>query len=275
MITSTANPAVRRVIQLQKQARARRREGAFPAEGLRLCSEIPDELYEVLYVGESFLKEADAEDGKRKADFLSRIEKAGVPWEPVSDHVLRAMSDTTAPQGVLAVCRIPKTDPDALLNRQRDASRAPFYLLLEDIQDPGNLGTMFRTAEGAGADGIFLSRGCADIWSPKVVRSTMGSLFRVPHAKALDWDGTLSHLKERGICLYAADLRGAADYDAFDYRGPAGFLIGNEGSGLTEKTSAAADVRIRIPMEGQLESLNAAMSAGILMYECRRQRRRS
>ena len=132
---------------------------------------------------------------------------------------------------------------------------------------------MVRTGEGAGITGILMSPGTVDLFSPKVVRSTMGSIYRVPFFEASDWEAALRQVKAAGVRLYAAHLRGTGSYDSFDYTGPSGFLIGNEGNGLTEETASAADALLKIPMEGRLGSLNAAMAAGILMYETYRQRR--
>ena len=147
-------------------------------------------------------------------------------------------------------------------------------LLLESVQDPGNLGTMVRTGEGAGITGVIMNRTTVDLFNPKTIRSTMGSIYRVPYVIADDFVATLQELKAKGVSLYAAHLKGEKQYDAFDYTEPTGFMIGNEGNGLSDEVADAADTYIRIPMEGQVESLNAAISASLLMYECNRQRRK-
>ena len=146
-------------------------------------------------------------------------------------------------------------------------------MVLEDLQDPGNAGTIFRTAEGAGVDGIFLTRTCVDITNPKVIRSTMGSIYRMPFLYVESVVSLKEQLEKHHIRLFAAHLQGRNIYDKEDYVGGTAFLIGNEGKGLTDQASQAADCLIRIPMKGQVESLNAAMAAGILMYEAARQRR--
>ena len=146
-------------------------------------------------------------------------------------------------------------------------------LFLENIQDPGNLGTMMRTAEGAGVTGIIMSRETTDIYNPKTIRATMGSLYRMPFVYVDDFCETIRMAKAQGIRLYAAHLKGKHTYDGEDYRKPSGFLIGNEGNGLTEEAADSATDYIRIPMGGQLESLNAAIAAAVLMYEANRQRR--
>jgi TrmH family RNA methyltransferase len=146
-------------------------------------------------------------------------------------------------------------------------------LLLEDIRDPGNLGTMIRTAEGAGITGIIFGDATVDIYNPKVIRATMGSIYRVPFYQAEDFYKTLEQIKARGITIYAAHLSGMP-YDIEDnFQGKCAFLIGNEANGLSERASGQADKLIKIPMAGKVESLNAAVAAAILMYEAARQRR--
>ena len=155
-----------------------------------------------------------------------------------------------------------------------DTDTLPLFLILENLQDPGNLGTIMRTAEGAGASGIIMSSDTVDIYNPKTIRSTMGSIYRVPFFYAEDIRETVRQIQQKGIGIYAAHLHGEKYYDEYDYRRPAAFLIGNEGNGLTEETAKLADTCIRIPMAGQLESLNAAVASALLMYEAARQRRR-
>lgn len=259
MITSRENPKVRKVIQLQTKSRERLRHGLFVVEGLRSFAEVPKEALEQIFVSEPFLQ-----DDEKKAVLTG----AGIGYEVVSERVFLAMSDTKTPQGILAVVRRPAYGLAELLCGERS-----HILILENIQDPGNLGTMFRTAEGAGATGIVLNEGCVDLFSPKTVRATMGSIFRVPFVVAPSLPAVIGQLKQEHIEVYAAHLKGTKDYDRFDYRKGTAFLIGNEGNGLNDETAALADSYLRIPMGGQLESLNAAMAAGILMYEAARQRR--
>ena len=148
-------------------------------------------------------------------------------------------------------------------------------LVLDNLQDPGNLGTIFRTAEAAGVTGIILSRDCVDIYNPKVIRSTMGAVFRVPFLYAEDLQGTIGELKREGIKVYAAHLKGRKAYDQEDYREGCAFLIGNEGNGLRDEIAECADHYVIIPMLGRAESLNAAVAAAVLMFEVSRQRRSS
>ncbi len=189
-------------------------------------------------------------------------------WETVADSVFRQMSDTQTPQGVLTVLRKPSYHIEEIVGKEN-----PMIVVLEDLQDPGNAGTIFRTAEGAGVDGVFLTKTCVDITNPKVIRATMGSVYRMPFVYVEDVVSLKEKLQSRGIRFFAAHLQGKNTYYEESYQKGTAFLIGNEGKGLTEQAAEAADCLIRIPMCGQLESLNAAMAAGILMYEAARQRR--
>lgn len=258
MITSTSNQQVKNLIQLQKKGKARREQKAFIVEGIRMFSEIPEELIQQIYVSESFLL--------AHPDVLF-----GKTYEVLADKVFEHVSDTKTPQGVLGVVRMPEyTSKDLLCG---DDGRAPLVLVLENIQDPGNLGTMFRSGEGAGVTGIIMDKTTVDIFNPKTVRSTMGGIYRVPFMIVDDIKDGIAFLQENGVSVYAAHLKGSCCYDAPDYKGASAFLIGNEGNGLTDDTADMADQYIRIPMGGKLESLNAAVAASLLMYEANRQRR--
>ena len=146
-------------------------------------------------------------------------------------------------------------------------------MILENLQDPGNLGTILRTAEGAGVDGVILSKESVDIYNPKTIRSTMGSVYRLPFLYVDSIEAILPVLKKHHVHTYAAHLKGKNSYEQENYCGGTAFFIGNEGNGLTDHLSSQADTLIRIPMEGKLESLNAAVASAILMYESYRQRR--
>ncbi|MCI8482907.1 MAG: RNA methyltransferase [Lachnospiraceae bacterium] len=256
MITSTANQQMKRVIQLNKKAKTRYEQRVFVVEGMKLCMEAPKEEIAAMYVSESFLEEED----KRK-----KIQ--GYSYEVVSDHVFQTISDTKTPQGILSLVKMPEYHLEDLMGKN------PHLLILESIQDPGNLGTMIRTGEGAGITGIIMNQTTVDVYHPKTIRAAMGALYRVPFYIAKDLQETIEYLKEKGIFLYGAHLEGNLSYDQPDYTRATGFLIGNEGNGLSAQTAELADTWIQIPMEGQVESLNAAVAAALLMYEVRRQRK--
>lgn len=268
MITSIGNSQVKNVEALQKKSRERREQRCFVAEGLRLILETPGQLLKELYVTDTF---AASEDG---AAAISRLRSRSprARFETVSDQVMGAMSDTQTPQGVLGVVEMPFFTLHDTITSATRRNIAPQLLILETIQDPGNLGTILRTAEGAGVTGVVMNNTTVDIYSPKVVRSTMGSIFRLPHVVVPDLEKAVHSLKAVGVRIYAAHLHGEANYDRPDYTSACGFLIGNEGNGLTSEAASWADELIKIPMEGRLESLNAAMAAGILSYEVHRQR---
>lgn len=257
MITSVSNQQMKRIKELLNKSKQRKKEKCFVAEGIRMVAETPADRLEKIYVSENFYKNPPELRGLD-------LSKALI----VDDQVFRQVSDTQTPQGIMAIVRQKENSLEDIL-KQPNA----LLLFLENIQDPGNLGTMMRTAEGAGVTGIILSRESVDIYNPKTIRATMGSLYRMPFVYVEDFCGTVQMAKSQGIRLYAAHLKGKNTYDGEDYRQPTGFLIGNEGNGLTKEAADSATDYIRIPMGGQLESLNAAVAAAVLMYEANRQRR--
>ncbi len=258
MITSVSNERVKNVALLQKKARARKEQDCFVVEGARMAGEAEEDRLIEAFASESFLRRPENEA------LCARLHA-----EPVSDRVMEAMSDTRTPQGIIAVIRRREAKP-----REMISSPAPLILLLEHLQDPGNLGTILRTGEGAGVSGVLMSEDTVDIYNPKVIRSTMGSIYRVPFAYVPDLGRAAEELKGQGVHLYAAHLAGERSYDEEDYRRAAAFMIGNEGAGLSSSLAGMADGLVRIPMRGRVESLNAAVSAAILLYEADRQRRR-
>lgn len=257
MITSTSNPQVKRLLQLQKKSKARNEENVFVVEGLRMFMEVPKERVEKVYVSETLYN-------KKKQE----LNWKEFPLEILSDSVFKHVSDTQTPQGVLCIVKQKKYELDVLLNIEK-----AHFMVLDNLQDPGNLGTIVRTAEGAGVDAVFMSKDCVDIYNPKTIRSTMGSIYRIPTIYIEDTVKLLELFKEKGIKSYAAHLDGKNSYDKEDYRTGTAILIGNEGNGLRDEVANKADIWVRIPMEGQVESLNAAIAASVLMFEVARQRR--
>lgn len=255
MIVSCDNKQVKRIAKLLKSAKYRREEGVFVVEGIRGFSEVPDALIETVFVSENL----DPDPGtKKRLDSLHT--------EILKDDVFRKVSDTVTAQGVLAIVKMQEYGLDSLIKE------GGLYLVLETIQDPGNLGTIIRTAEGAGVDAVIMSKDTVDIFSPKVVRATMGALFREPFVYAEDLNAVVKKLQAVNIKCYAAHLKGKRTFWEEDFIKGTAFLIGNEGNGLSDELSAKADALIMIPMEGKLESLNAAVSASLLGYEAKRQR---
>ena len=259
MITSSSNPQLKYIQQLAKKARLRREDGVFLVEGPRMFYEADRSQVQKAYLSERFYENME-----------ERSCLEGIFWDVVENSVFDKISSTMTPQGVLCVLKQPSYSLEELLQK-----KDPLLVFLENLQDPGNMGTIFRTAEGAGADGIIMTANCVDIFNPKTIRSTMGSIYRMPFV-CLEEEETqpvLKLLRERGIATCAAHLQGERTYDREDYTKGTAFLIGNEGNGLTEETSEASSLKVKIPMEGKLESLNASVAASILLYEAYRQRR--
>ncbi|RGY99650.1 RNA methyltransferase [Clostridium sp. AM58-1XD] len=259
MITSTANSQVKQVNALAKKAKLRKETGLFLAEGPKMFEEAPKEWIEKVYVSESFLKNHESV-------------VSGYRYETVSGEVMKYMADTQTPQGILALVRQPSWKMEDLIRRKQTGPA--LVIVLETLQDPGNLGTIIRAGEGAGVTGVVMNRETADIFSPKVIRSTMGAVYRVPFIYTDDLKETVNSMKREGIRFYAAHLRGKSDYDEGNYAADSAFMIGNEAKGLSEEAADLADCCIKIPMLGKVESLNAAVAASVLMFEAARQRRR-
>lgn len=250
---------MKRIVALQKKSKLREEEQVFVIEGKKLFDEVVHDRMdsiEKVYLSESYFSLAGAMDGIPE----------GILVEIVSDNVFREISETVTPQGILAVVAMPKYRMEELLTRAKVR-----LLVLEDLRDPGNLGTIMRTAEAAGIDGILLSKESVDMYNPKVIRSTMGAIFRMPFLYFEDFQEMLVRLKNAGIILYATHLKGSVEYTQITYDKKAAVLIGNESQGLSAISVQKADHKIRIPMEGQVESLNAAVAAAIVMYELKRQ----
>ncbi len=262
-ITSMTNPRIRRLVELRKKAKLRRETGLFIIEGTRLCMDTPERFLEEVYVTEDWLRTAAPADAEKIQRFHPLI---------LAEEVMAKAADTDTPQGILCAARMPVWTRQDLLGGP-DGTPAPLLLVLEDVRDPGNLGTIFRTAEAAGATGILMSRGTVDLFNPKVVRATMSAIFRMPFVISEDLIRDLGDLRERGIVSYAAHLRGKRPYDELPLTQGTAFLIGNEANGLSDSLTEAAAEKIIIPMAGGAESLNAAMAAGILLFEASRQRR--
>ncbi|MBR4758546.1 MAG: RNA methyltransferase [Lachnospiraceae bacterium] len=289
MITSHTNPKIKEVISLLSRRRARRESGLFVVEGIRIVREVPPHLLHALYFSESFAGTTEADEIKRM--LLNGEQSQAAPvFEVIADPVFAKMCDTQHPQGALAIVRQPAWSMDEICKETRDIEstgaqemedtnknrrnsndkKTQRYLILENVQDPGNVGTLLRTAEAAGMDGVFLAGDCADLFNPKTIRSTMGSVFRLPYIREDNCKSVILALQKSGVKVFAATLDGSQRYDQTDYTDKAAVIIGNEGSGILPETAAICDGRVHITMEGQTESLNAAVSGALLMYELRR-----
>ncbi len=180
-------------------------------------------------------------------------------------ELFNALTDTEHSQGVIAVVKKTNSSMDVLGEiRLKNGGN---LVVIDRLQDPGNVGTVIRTAEAAGYCGVITVPGCADVYSPKVVRAAAGSLFRMPVIEGINHDSVISELKKHGFKIVAASLDGDTLYRDADISESTALVIGNEGQGIGKEFMKAADLKIRIPMMGSIESLNAAVAAGILMYQ--------
>lgn len=243
-ITSLKNPKVAAWKAL-KDRKGRRESGCFLVEGRKMVEEALASAFDV----ETVLVQEDME----LPDGLT------MPVYELPAHVLAAVCDTKTPQGIAAVVRM-----------KEQSALGKHIVVLDGVQDPGNVGTIIRTADAAGLDGVLLSTQCADVFSPKVLRATMGSIFRMNLRTTDDLPGELTRLREKGYSILSSQLDGTPFYERQDVAERFALIIGNEGNGVSEQVQQTATHRVRLPMRGGAESLNAAIAAAIMMYELMR-----
>lgn len=260
-ITSTQNPMVKQLVKLRKR-RERDATGSFLIEGyreLRRAVRAGVELVDVFSCPELFL-------GANERDLLDLAAANGARVIEMAEAPFRKVSYRDRPEGLIARARQFPVDVARL-----DLTERPLLLVVESIEKPGNLGTMLRTADAAGADAIIVCDPTTDPFNPNVVRASIGCLFTVPLAVA-DSRDTISYLHERGIRSFASTPATSEPYWDADYRDGSALVVGSEQYGLSDAWIHGADERVRIPMAGEADSLNAAMAAGILLFEAVRQR---
>ena len=257
MITSAQNQKIQLVRRLTAKRKEREAAGSYIAEGIRLAEEA------LKYASDCEFLLWSAPLSPRAEALVKGFADAGASVEEIDPRLMDSIAGTDSPQGVLAVMR---------MRRLPLPESADFVIIADGVQDPGNLGTLFRTAAAAKADAVLLMPGCADEFSPKVIRSGMGTHFRLPILKT-DWDRAEKWLRSfPGMRILAADSDGGISCWETDLRGPAAIIIGSEGNGPCDRALELADARILIPMPGEIESLNAGIAAGILIFEVVRQR---
>ena len=257
MITSAQNKKIQEVRRLASKRKEREAAGLYIAEGIRLVEEALNHAAECAYLLWC------APLSERAEKLVNAFADAGVPAEEITPQLMDSIAGTDTPQGVLAVMR---------MNPLPLPEKADFVVVADGIQDPGNLGTLFRTAAAAGADALLLMPGCADEFSPKVIRSGMGTHFRLPFAR-MNWDEAGKWLRGfPDMKILAADSDGGISCWKTDLRGATALIIGSEANGPCEQALDLADSKILIPMPGEIESLNAGIAAGILLFEVVRQR---
>ncbi len=264
VISSATNSRIKLAVSLQQR---KHRESArlFPAEGLRLAEMAAESGWKV----ECGFYTAEAAKEERMEQLVSSLDKGCMMYE-VPSAVFNRISDTRNPQGILLLIHMKEEQQnlEQLLQRKH-----PLLLVLDRIQDPGNAGTILRTADAAGVDGILLTKESVDIFSPKTVRASMGSIFHVPVYPDISVETLTVLAKERNLRLLAADLDDTAvPYDQQDYQGPSALIFGNEANGISGELREVSQ-KVHIPIYGKAESLNAAIAASIITYEAVRQRR--
>ena len=252
MITSPQNPKLKLVRALQGRAKSRRNEGAFVVEGVRLFEEAVKAEWSIRFVL------YDRSLSKRGRGLLPSLESTEI--EEVDSALLKSISDTETSQGILAV----------LDRAQLPIPASPNFLLIPDqIRDPGNLGTLIRTAAAAGVDAVILPPGTTDAFAPKVLRAGMGAHFRLPIAE-MDWDEI--KVWARGLTVFLAEMQGDVTYTEANLKRACAVIVGGEAEGASKSARALAEAEIYIPMKDETESLNAAVAGAILLFEVARQR---
>ena len=276
IISSKDNKKIKYIRGLMEKGSIRKKNRQFVVEGIKLVDEalkygdvseivITESLYAEIVSGDLSDNALLAENGKNVIKYVENSRSTIV----VLDAVFNSVSETITPQGVLAVVGMPcyRLLDEDYLDKIYSKTGKIKLLILEDTSDPGNLGTIMRTAEAAGVTGVIMSKGTVDIFNPKVVRSTMGSIFRLPFAYVEDLKEVIKELKIQGISFYATHLKGEKSYKAIKYSDRSAILIGNEARGLSDEVADLADIYVIIPMQGKVESLNAAVAAALMMYE--------
>ena len=278
-ICSGQNQVIKEIKAL-KEKKYRDQKGLYFIEGIRFIEEALKENVEITKIIVSDKLE-EVNGGKELLEQLENANFYNVP--PFSNEVKEAessgakhprdfvytvpnklymeLTDTENPQGILAVLRKKQINIEEVYDKKN------FFVVLDSIQDPGNMGTIIRTADAAGATGVVVSKGCVDVYNPKVLRSTMGSLFHVPICYGENILETLQSMKDKGIRLCAAHLSGNRNYFELGYKDNIAIIIGNEANGISDNIAAISNELVKIPMAGKSESLNASVAAGLLMYE--------
>jgi hypothetical protein len=276
IISSKDNKRIKYIRSLLEKGGIRKKNHSFVVEGIKLVDEaleygnvldiiVSESLYEEIVSGDLARNGLLSDNGKH----IIKQVKQGTSLTVVSDAVFKSVSETITPQGILAEVEMPKHRllEEKFLEIAYEKTGKIKLLILEDTADPGNLGTIMRTAEAAGVTGVIMGKGTVDIFNPKVVRSTMGSIFRLPFAYVDDLKAVILRLKRDGISFYATHLKGKESYRDISYSDKAGILIGNEARGLSDEIANLADTYVIIPMQGKVESLNAAVAAALMLYE--------
>ncbi|MBI3170463.1 MAG: RNA methyltransferase [Chloroflexi bacterium] len=263
MITSNQNSKIKLVRTLLGRSKERREAGAFVAEGVRLVEEAVKANWKCRF---ALYDETLSERGKSQVESLK---SHGVDVEEVSASVMKSISETEAPQGILAVLEF--TNPSTSSGPRLPIPNEPNFILIPDqIRDPGNLGTLLRSAAASGVQAVLIPPETTDAFAPKVLRSGMGAHFRLP-IHSMSWDEIEKVIKSESLEVYVADMDGQSCWET-NLRQPIALIIGSEAEGASESARKLANGKISIPMSSETESLNAGVAGSVLMFEVMRQR---
>jgi len=245
------------VRNLLEKRRARQKEKCFVVEGPHLVEEAGDRIKYLVY--------------SENLPMVRDLQAKGIPAYKISRQQFKELSSVETPQGVLAVVQEPEYQLRDILNEGK-MKKEVLIVCCFGVQDPGNLGTIIRSADAFGAGGVILSKGTVDLYNPKVIRATMGSLFHLPIVRIEDEKETLLYLKEKNVKIVATEVKAQKDISMVDLKGPVAILMGNEAAGLSQEVIELADEVVKIPMLGRAESLNVGVSTAVVLYEALRQR---
>lgn len=260
-ITSSKNAFIKDVKSL-KSRKHREAKNMYFIEGIRFVEEA---LREKVKIDKIFVSEKlECVNGGK--EILKTVNERKLDYFILSHKLFKEISDTDNPQGILAQIEMEKYSLEDIIYDNN------FLVVLDAIQDPGNMGTIIRTADAAGATGVILSQGCVDVYNPKVLRSTMGSVFHVPIYNSSDILKDLKYIKDKKAVICASHLEGKTAYYNLDNADNIAVVIGNEARGIRDDIKDISDVLVKIPMKGRVESLNASIAAGLLMFEIMRKR---
>lgn len=245
-------------------AKYREESGLMLLEGMRLIETALQAglIFKYLFINQRIFND------KRWNSLNSCLKGLKIDIYLVSDNIIKETSSTDSPQGILAVVKIPSTKLVHIISDSK-----PLILIIDQVRDPGNLGTIIRSADAAGCSGIICGKGTVDLGNPKVLRSSMGSVFHLPIIPVEDLRETIIKLKKRGIEVIAADTKGDSYYYDLDLNKPTAIILGNEAEGISSESLTTVDRVAKIPMIGKAESLNVAIAASLFLYEAVRQRR--
>ncbi len=261
-ITSSSNNTIKHVKSLKKK-KYRERYNEFIVEGLRILEHgiKNNAMFSGIFYSDEF------EDNLEASKLLSYINEKDIPVYKLDRKIFKEIADTENPQGILATVIKKDYQIHNIINKDNFT-----IVILDRLQDPGNLGTIIRTSDAAGVDAVVITKGCVDVYNEKTVRSTMGSIFTIPILKIDDINDFIDNLIEKKINIVSTTLDSNFYHYDINYGKKNAIIIGNEGNGIDEEIIHKSNIKVKIPMMGKAESLNASVAAGIIIYETLRQK---